>query len=86
MQINVHWRNWPMSENNKPRTQSTDIKQGKKSNSFFMHLDKNKNHQINWQTPKILDKEKILQKSQYINAFRNEKLINLEDGKPINLS
>ena len=46
-----------------------DIKQGKKSNSFFMHLNKNKNHQINWETTKILD---------------NEKLMNLEDGKPIN--
>jgi len=66
-----------------------DIKQGKKSNSFFMHLNNNKNHQIDWETTKILDNEKdyhrrIIKESLYINAFRNEKLMNLEDGKPIN--
>ena len=66
-----------------------DTKQGKKLNSFFMHLNKNKNHQIDWETKKILDKEKdnrtrIIKKSRYINAFGNEKLLNLEDSKPIN--
>ena len=39
-----------------------DIKQGKKSNSFFMHLHNNKNHQIDWETTKILDNEKCIQK------------------------
>ena len=56
-----------------------------------MHLNKNKNHQIDRETTKMLDKEKdyhkrIIKESlhMYINAFRNEKLMNLEDGKPIN--
>ena len=43
-----------------------DIKQGKKSNSFFLHLNKNKNHQIDWETTKILDKEKDYHRSQRI--------------------
>ena len=88
MQINVHWRNWTISEK-RDQGHKADIKQGKKSNSFFMHLNKNKNHQIDWETTKILDNEndyhrRIIKESLYINAFRNEKLMNLEDGKPIN--
>ena len=63
------------------------IKQGKKSNSCLMHLIKNKNHQINWKTTKILDKakdyhRKIFKASLGIYAFRNEKLMSLEVEKP----
>ena len=54
-----------------------------------MQVNKNKNHQIDCETTKILDNKKdyhrrIIKESLYINAFRNEKLMNLEDGKPIN--
>ena len=59
MQINVHWRNWTISEKKRDQGHKADIiiKQGKKSNSFFMHLNNNKNHQIDWETTKILDNE-----------------------------
>ena len=83
MQINIHWRNWTISEKKRPGTQS------RYKTRKDMHLNKNKNHQIDWETTKVLDNEKdyhrrIIKESLYINAFRNEKLMNLEDGKPIN--
>ena len=77
MQINVyvHWRNWTISEKQRPGTQS--------------RYKTRKHHQIDWETTKILDNEKdyhrrIIKESLYKGAFRNEQLVNLEDRKPIN--
>ena len=66
----------------------SDIRLKKVSSSFFNHLKEHKSHRFDWEKTDILDREKdyskrIVKESLYINAFKGEHLMNLEDGTPI---
>ena len=66
----------------------SDIWLKKGTNSLFDHLKQYKDHQIDWGKTVILDKERdyfkrIVKEALYINAFKDENLMNLEDGTPI---
>ena len=68
-----------------------DVNQKKWSNAFYSHLQKNEDHEINWEEVVYLDKEKNwkgrkIKEAIYINAInptstiKQEKLMNLEKG------
>ena len=81
------WRDKPVSKKERPEHRS-DIRLKKGTNSLFDHLKQNKDHQIDWGKTVILDEERvyfkrIVKESLYINAFKDENLMNLQDGTPI---
>ena len=87
MSVNLCWRDKPVSKKERPERR-LDIRLKKGTNSLFDHLKQNKDHQIDWGRTVILDKERdyfkrIVKESLYINAFKDENLMNLEDGTSI---
>ena len=59
------------------------------NNSFYDHLKRNPNHEINWDDVSYLDKDnntgrRLIKEALYINAFDEGNLMNLKNPKPIN--